>query len=289
MVHVRNEWWLAAALSLGTMTAACFESDSLPHAGGGGESVRGSGGDTTSSTGSGGGSALPDSGTGGSGASGSTGAGGTGTAIPPGTGGASTGAGTGGATGQPCVVGTGPALPFAVDQYFLASGWMQPQFIHQDTTCVYPSSAGPETGDAGAVDASTPTGDSSALPGSKCWTITYTPTTPADWAGVDWQYPLNNWGESDGLVIAPGASKVSLVAWGDVGGERVSFNIGYGLGSNDRFGASLPDQLLTTTPAKYSIDLTGIGYTCSSVRMGFGWVATGGTTMTFHLADIRWD
>jgi hypothetical protein len=206
------------------------------------------------------------------------------------------------------------SLPFAVDRYFIASGWMQPDLIHQDTTCAFPvpyvppaDDGGPSEGgadagvadvsvtdasvtDAGApADAAMPPRDASVLPGSKCWTITYTPLTPADWAGVDWQYPVNNWGASDGLVIPPGATKVTLVAWGDVGGEKVSFNVGYGPNSTDTFGAGLADQFLTTTPTKYSIDLGGVAYTCPSVRMGFGWVAGGGTQITFHIADIRWE
>jgi hypothetical protein len=198
----------------------------------------------------------------------------------------------GGAGGQPCVISGGNVpskLPFAVDQYFVASGWMQPALIHQDTTCTYPPTG---TGDAGTdastiVDASTQ--DVTAFPGTKCWTITYTPVTASDWAGVDWQFPSNNWGASDGLVIPPGATKVTFVAWGDVGGEKVSFNVGYGATSTDGFGATLPDRFLTTTPTTYSVDITGVMYTCTSVRMGFGWIAAGGTAVTFHIADMRWE
>jgi hypothetical protein len=175
-------------------------------------------------------------------------------------------------------------LPFAVDQFFIASGWMQATLIHQDTTCTYPPTGGADA--STSVDASP---DVSSTPGSKCWTITYTPVTAADWAGVDWQFPANNWGTGDGLVIPAGATKVTFVAWGDVGGEKVSFNVGYGPASTDGFGATLPDKLLTTTPTTYSIDITGIMYTCTSVRMGFGWIAAGGATITFHIADMRWE
>lgn len=82
---------------------------------------------------------------------------------------------------------------------------------------------------------------------------------------------------------------MSFVAWGDVGGERVSFNVGYGPSSTDGFGVSLADSLLTTTPTAYAIDITGIAYTCSCVRMGFGWISAGGATITFHVADVRWE
>jgi hypothetical protein len=173
---------------------------------------------------------------------------------------------------------------------------MQPALIHQDTTCTYPPTAtgdgGPLAADA-SLDQSAPvaaaTDAAPPLADSKCWTVTYTPTGPGDWAGVDWQYPGNNWGGSNGLVIPAGATRVTFVAWGDVGTEKVSFNVGYGLGSPDGFGASAPDRYLTTVPTPYSIDITGVTYTCSSVRMGFGWVAGGGTAQTFHIADIRWE
>jgi len=253
-------------------------------------------GDDTTSAGSGAGGAVGREGTTSGGVSGSVGA--AGTAGTSGTGGTSDTGGTTLDAGEPCVIGTEPkptSLPFAVDQFFTASGWMQALLIHQDTSCAYP----PSGGDAGspAVEAGTDASlaDVGAsptrvpLPGSHCWTITYTPATPSDWAGVDWQFPANNWGTSDGLVIPPGATTVSFVAWGDVGGERVSFNVGYGPSSNDHFGASLSDRFLTTTPTAYAIDITGIAYTCSSVRMGFGWISAGGATMTFHVADIRWE
>jgi hypothetical protein len=205
---------------------------------------------------------------------------------------------------QPCVVGTGPArLPFAVDEYFVASGWMQPALIRQEASCFYPPTTdagsrndGPDEASADsaiAVDARTdgPSDGSTVppLPGSKCWTITYAPASATDWAGVNWQYPMDNWGASPGLVIPPGATRVSLVAWGDAGIERVSFEVGYGPASTDGFRVSLTDQLLTTSPTHYAIDLGGVAYTCNSVRMGFGWLATGGTTMTFHVANIRWE
>ena len=248
------------------------------------------------------------SGAGGSaGSAGSSGGGGT-----SGSGGISGAAGTSGASGAsgadassgvdisdagpPCVTGTGPtSLPFAVDQYFVASGWMQATLIHQDAICIYPPILdGGRDGGADVVidrDGSSMSdrGTVPPLPGSKCWTITYAPTSPTDWAGVDWQYPINNWGASPGLVIPPGAARVSFVAWGDAGGETLSFNVGYGPATSDAFSASLDNQLLTTTPTRFAVDISGIAYTCNSVRMGFGWVARGGATITFHIADVRWE
>jgi hypothetical protein len=184
---------------------------------------------------------------------------------------------------------------------------MQAALIRQEASCLYPIDAGSavdsgrdassDLDSATASDASNDRDGSSPsdgstvtpLPGSKCWTITYAPASLTDWAGVDWQYPIDNWGSHPGLVIPPGATHVSVVAWGAVGTERVTFQVGYGPASPDGFGVSLADQLLTTTPTRYAIDVRAIAYTCNSVRMGFGWVAAGGTSMTFHLADIRWD
>jgi len=253
----------------------------------------GKGGTTTSATGSTSTTAVTSSGSSGAGGSSSATGGAAGAEVAGaggwagegGDGGSSGAGGTPEDAGDPCVVGTGPTqLPFAVDKYFIASGWMQASLIHQDTSCTYPSppiADGGSSWDEGGVDAR-------PLPDSKCWTITYTPTGPSDWAGVDWQYPANNWGTADGLVIPPGATRVTFVAWGDAGGEKVSFNVGYGPTSTDRFGASAADRLLTTLPTPFSIDVAGI-YTCHSVRMGFGWIAGGGTTITFHIADIRWE
>jgi hypothetical protein len=204
-----------------------------------------------------------------------------------------------------CLMGTGPAsLPFAVDDYFIASGWMGsfppadgggPPLIQQTSPCVQSGDGGSDGGskDAGSSEAGFT--DAGGAPGGKCWTVTYTPTHITDWAGVDWQYPALNWDApplQPGRIIPAGATKVTFYAWGESGTEIVDFNVGYGAASNDRFGASLKNQTLTKTRTLYSIDLTsalnGIDYTCSSVRMGFGWVTSGGTPATFHIDTIQW-
>jgi hypothetical protein len=176
-----------------------------------------------------------------------------------------------------CVTGTGPAsLPFAVDQYFIASGWMQAPLITQTPTCTRPGADPGDAGDGGAASA------------AKCWAITYTPAKMTDWAGVDWQYPANNWGTMPGRVIPAGATKVSFYAWGAKGGEKVGFNVGYGVTSPDGFGATL-NQVLTTTPTQYSISLAGLQYTCNSARMGFGWTTSGGSPVSFFIDSVVWE
>jgi hypothetical protein len=290
------------------------DADASGVAGGGGAS--GTGGNSGTSGGGGASGTAGASGIGGAAGGGAADAAGTSGAggAAGGGGGGTSGAAGGSADGSsgadrspgidgdssPCVTGTGPAsLPFAVDQFFVSSGWMQPALIRQEASCVYPGDAGSAADSGGDAiadatldrDGFSP-GDGSTvppLPGSKCWTITYTPVSATDWAGVDWQYPIDNWGQSPGLVIPPGAARVSLVAWGDVGTERVTFQVGYGPSSPDGFVASLTHQMLTTVPTRYAIDLRGIAYTCNSVRMGFGWLAEGAVSMTFHIADIRWE
>ncbi|HMI89246.1 MAG TPA: hypothetical protein VK550_34445 [Polyangiaceae bacterium] len=281
-----------AAGKSGTSGAGGFSDADSPEDGGG---IAGAGGTSgIDATGGAGGTsgAAGTSGSGGAaGASGTSGSGGT--SGGDGSSGADSSSGIDHAdAGQPCVVGTGPSnLPFAVDPYFVASGWMQAALIRQEASCLYPppADAGAPTDAARDGTSTSDAGTVPPLPGSKCWTITYAPTAPTDWAGVDWQYPINNWGADAGLVIPPGAARVSVVAWGDTGTEMVTFQVGYGAASPDGFGASLTDQPLTTTPTRYAVNMSGIAYTCNSVRMGFGWVATGGTTMTFHLADVRWE
>ncbi|HMI84290.1 MAG TPA: hypothetical protein VK550_09365 [Polyangiaceae bacterium] len=238
------------------------------------------------------------------GAAGSGGAAGTAGAAG-GTGGASGSGGAGDATVEPivCVQGTGPtALPFAVDEFFTPTGWMGDiTAIQMDgTSCGPVADAG--ASDAGASDARAPDAGADArgpdagtsdagtrIPTAKCWTVTYTPGDGGQgWAGVDWQFPNNNWGPMIGRVIPRGAKHVRFYAWGDTGAEVVSFNVGYGFTSPDTFGMTLANQILTTTPTAYEIDLTGIDYTCPSVRMGFGWTTAGTVPVKFHVDDVEW-
>ncbi len=204
----------------------------------------------------------------------------------------------------PCVFGfPGPtSLPFHVDQYFVSSGWEQPQYIQAGPPCTRPASATVDAGTDGSVsdggeDASVSDGGASGDDDagsaedagiSKCWSWTYSPGGLTVWAGVDWQYPLNNWGTQPGLAGPPGATAVTFYAWGLTGTEIVTFNVGYGASSTDVFGGSLPNQQLTRTPTLYTIPLTGDNYVCNSARMGFGWTALGPSSETFFIDSITW-
>jgi hypothetical protein len=222
------------------------------------------------------------------------GSGGTNVGGSRGTGGATTS--TGGsrvATGGTGGAGTGglmeggssdsPAtLPFAVDQYYAASGFMgdgaTPGLIVLDNTCRDPRPA-------------------SAM--GQCYRFTYQ-RGAAGWGGVYWQYPANNWGATPGKRIAPGATRIRFYAAGAAGGEPVSF-IAFGVGVGDATAVYRDPptvtvtQTLTTTMTPYEITLTGQTY--DAVIGGFGWVSPpagvtlpsdAGAPLVFYVDDIEW-
>ncbi len=161
------------------------------------------------------------------------------------------------------------ALPFAVDDYYAPSGYMgdgsSPGAINDVETCADPR------------------------PGAwvgNCHFFTYTPST-LKWAGVYWQYPDGNWGDTGGLVVPAGATQVSFSAWGVTGTEKVTFMAG--LKDFDGFEGKTAVLDLGTTPTEYTIDLSAAIYT--DVIGGFGWVtdaalATG--PISFYVDDIHW-
>jgi hypothetical protein len=111
-----------------------------------------------------------------------------------------------------------PALPFAVDDLFSASGYFgdgaSPNAIVDSAGCK--SRAGSRLG--------------------KCHKFTWTPITPAtSYAGIYWQYPANNWGTTSlpGQTLPAGAKSLSFWAWGEKGGETLTFFAG--LSPNDGF------------------------------------------------------
>ena len=158
------------------------------------------------------------------------------------------------------------ALPFAVDAYFFPSGYMgdgELSGIDDQEVC---SSERPD--------------DAMGF----CHRFTWTPAGMG-WGGVYWQHPDLNWGAAAGLPVPEGASSVAFTAWGEEGGEVVSFMAG--MADPDGFESKLEDLVLTDTPTEYTIDLTGVTY--SDVIGGFGWVAEGAEEpLVFFVDDIRW-
>jgi hypothetical protein len=111
------------------------------------------------------------------------------------------------------------------------------------------------------------------------------------WAGIYWQYPQNNWGTKPGYPISPGAKKITFMAKGDKGGEKVTFSAG-GIGTNQPYADTVnvkKDITLTTTWTAYSLDLSAQSYT--SVLAGFGWTMAApatNSTAAFSVDDIQW-
>ena len=230
--------------------------------------------------------ARSDAQSGGSSASstgGSRGTGGSATA----TGGSAVATGGAGAAGTGGLTGTGgdssdtpAALPFAVDQYYSASGFMgdgaTAGLIVLDNTCQDPRPAG-------------------AL--GQCYRFSYRQGA-AHWGGVYWQYPANNWGATPGKRIAQGATRIRFYAAGAVGGEPVSFIV-FGVGDAMATYRDPPvvtlTPTLTTTMTAYEINISGQTY--DAVIGGFGWVsppagvtlpADAGAPIVVYIDGIEW-
>ena len=162
------------------------------------------------------------------------------------------------------------SLPLAVDDHYAVSGYIGdgaiPDAISHTTTC--PQRAGEATG--------------------QCHHFTWVPAE-IGWAGVFWQYPANNWGDTGqpGLAIAPGATGVSFYAWSDSGGESISF--GAGMEDTDAFSILAPATVLTDTPTRYTLALADVDYG-SDVIGGFTWNAGSSPAagISFYVDDIQW-
>jgi hypothetical protein len=125
--------------------------------------------------------------------------------------------------------------------------------------------------------------------GETCIRIDYTAT--ADWGGVVWQSPPNDWGDKPGGWNLTGAKRLTFWARGEKGGEVVSFQLGL-LGADKRFhdsaGGSLPNVKLTREWQPYAIDLSGKDL--SRIKTGFAWtVAAQGQPVIFYLDDVRYE
>lgn len=125
--------------------------------------------------------------------------------------------------------------------------------------------------------------------GKTCLRFEY--TDPAEWAGVVWQDPANDWGDQPGGWNLTGAKKLKFWARGEKGGETVTFKFGV-LGSDKKYPDSASGETeaikLTKEWKEYSIDLEGKDLT--KVKTGFVWSLAGqGAPMVFFLDDIRFE
>ena len=119
-----------------------------------------------------------------------------------------------------------------------------------------------------------------------CFGFEWTPTGAPGWGGVVWQYPDGNWGAQPGLQISPGATAIQFTAWGQMGGEAVTFGAGYGANSADGFEVSTGALILTSEPTQYEISLEGAVY--ETVASGFNWTTESPVDSVFFVGDIQW-
>jgi len=169
------------------------------------------------------------------------------------------------------------ASPFDVPTYYYPGGWMGDgelgkKYIELDT----------------AYRGKTRNNDEDGL----CIKVSYIPGIMG-WAGIFWQYPDHNWGESPGRFI-DGATKVTFWAAGEKGGEIVEFKAGGIFNSKkkyqDSFEVSLGRVKLSESWQYYEINLEG--KELSNVIGAFSWVATRNANpkgLTFYIDEIRYE
>jgi hypothetical protein len=130
--------------------------------------------------------------------------------------------------------------------------------------------------------------------GSTSMKITYNAqkTQGANWAGMYWQNPPNNWGSRPGGYDITGASKLVFWARGEKGGERIEeFRVGGISGEYaDSDVAGFGPVTLSGEWTKYEIDLTDKDLT--SISGGFMWSANADYNpqgFVLYLDDIQYE
>jgi hypothetical protein len=125
--------------------------------------------------------------------------------------------------------------------------------------------------------------------GATCIRCEY--TAAADWAGVVWQSPPDDWGDQPGGWNLTGARRLTFRARGEKGGEVVSFMFGV-LGRDKKYfdsaEAKKADVKLTQEWTEVTIDLAGKDL--NRIKTGFAWTVAGqGAPVVFYLDDIRYE
>ncbi|MCM8813429.1 MAG: hypothetical protein NC924_05780 [Candidatus Omnitrophica bacterium] len=130
--------------------------------------------------------------------------------------------------------------------------------------------------------------------GKNCVKFVYTAEGKqgANWAGVFWQNPANNWGEKKGGFDLRGATKLTFWARGEKGGERITeFKVGGISGAYpDSDSASIGPIDLTADWQQYTIFLTNMEL--SYINGAFCWATNADSNpegCTFYLDDIRFE
>lgn len=159
-------------------------------------------------------------------------------------------------------------LPFAVDDYWVPSGFMGDGERPGGITVEDDACDGDRAGGGAGI----------------CRTFTWTKGS-SGWGGVFWQYPDGNWGDAPGLAVPEGATEVAFYAWGETGEEVINFLVG--IGDADGFAAESGGIALTTEPTPYVISLDGLAVG-DEVVGAFGWVTDSGEAATFTVDDVQW-
>lgn len=129
-----------------------------------------------------------------------------------------------------------PKGPFAVSDYFAASGAMGDGATPPRLTINENNAACKKPRPPGAR------GNCFAFIYDPSLMTTVTPPVePVLWAGLYWQYPVNNWGDEPGLAMPAGLSKVTFQAASAGAGEMAEFGAG-GMGYPPSTDPSIPDR-----------------------------------------------
>lgn len=113
-----------------------------------------------------------------------------------------------------------------------------------------------------------------------------------NWAGIYWLNPADNWGERKGGYHLSGATKLTFMARGEKGGERIEEfkigGVGRGMDYPDSDSAFIGPVILTPEWKEYTIDLRGKDL--SYISGGFAWVTNTDVNpeaCVFYLDDIE--
>ncbi len=124
--------------------------------------------------------------------------------------------------------------------------------------------------------------------GETCMQVDY--RANADWGGVVWQNPANDWGDEPGGFDLRGATALTFWARGQEGGEVLTF--GYGLlgadaTHSDSSSGKIENVTLTSEWQQYTIPLEGRNL--QRIKTGFYWTVAGsGRPVRFYLDDVQY-
>lgn len=130
--------------------------------------------------------------------------------------------------------------------------------------------------------------------GQTCIKIAYSAKAAqgANWSGIYWQVPPNNWGDKPGGYDLSNMTRLTFWARGEKGNEKIAeFKVGGITGEyGDSDSASIGPVVLSKEWKKYTVDLKGKNL--SHVVGGFCWAASRDDNpdgFTFYLDEIRYE